>query len=160
MRLLNLFAIAGALVPLNAAPTCAEPKTSKAKTECSRHPVSPWIQEKKFDAFVHKFYVLKEPKAAILENMAVDYIQHNPDALSGRQNAIDYVGPTFEIANFTVARTSFSNSTGWAHTKMEIPGAPFIAVVDIFRFEGTCIVEHWDVFLQLPANATNPLALF
>jgi len=28
------------------------------------------------------------------------------------------------------------------------------------RFEESCVVEHWDVIEELPANATNPLALF
>ncbi|UQC88297.1 uncharacterized protein CLUP02_13820 [Colletotrichum lupini] len=43
---------------------------------------------------------------------------------------------------------------------MEIPGLPLTAVVDIFRFQGSCIVEHWDVATAMPPNATNPLALF
>ena len=43
---------------------------------------------------------------------------------------------------------------------MVVPDTPFSALVDIYTFEGTCIVKHWDVLTQLPANATNPLALF
>jgi len=35
-----------------------------------------------------------------------------------------------------------------------------IALADIYRMDGTCIVEHWDVTQARPANATNPIAMF
>ena len=92
--------------------------------------------------------------------MSEQYIQHNPYVLSGRQNSIDYVGPIFNVANFTIVHHGFSENLGWVHTKMVVPDTPFSALVDIYTFEGTCIVKHWDVLTQLPANATNPLALF
>lgn len=40
-----------------------------------------------------------------------------------------------------------------------IGGEP-AAVVDVVRFEGTCIMEHWDVIQERPGNATNSNALF
>jgi predicted SnoaL-like aldol condensation-catalyzing enzyme len=33
-------------------------------------------------------------------------------------------------------------------------------IVDVLRFEGTCIVEHWDLAGMKTGNETNPLALF
>jgi hypothetical protein len=30
----------------------------------------------------------------------------------------------------------------------------------MWRWNGTCIQEHWDAIETLPANATNPIALF
>lgn len=55
------------------------------------------------------------------------------------------------------------STKGWVHYRMDIAGVPadqFFAVLDLFRMNGTCIEEHWDVAQQRPINATNPLALF
>lgn len=35
-----------------------------------------------------------------------------------------------------------------------------IALADIYRMNGTCIVEHWDVTQETLRNATNPIAMF
>lgn len=35
-----------------------------------------------------------------------------------------------------------------------------LALIDLFRMEGTCIVEHWDISQLKPADATNPIAMF
>ncbi|KAL2678357.1 hypothetical protein Neosp_009103 [[Neocosmospora] mangrovei] len=160
MRLLNFAAAMGAVASLTGDVALAQPTKPRPQTCSTSCPTSPWTQQKIFEDFTHKFYIEKDPKNAIQQTMAEDYIQHNPYALSGRQNSIDYVGPIFEVANFTILRRSFSNGTGWVHTKMEIPGQPPAAVVDIFRLQGSCIVEHWDVLTAMPENATNPLALF
>ena len=134
--------------------------TNPAPANCSTFPTSPWLQSQVFHAFLEQFYVKKDTTNAILQHMSEHYIQHNPYVLSGRQNSIDYVGPIFKVANFTIVHHGFGENLGWVHTKMVVPEIPFSALVDIYRFEGTCIVEHWDVLTQLPANATNPLALF
>ncbi|KAH6689659.1 hypothetical protein F5X68DRAFT_230275 [Plectosphaerella plurivora] len=162
MRFLSLAAAAGLLASLNGDSMSVMASPSKAQaTTCSRnHHTSSRTQQKNFENFIHRFYIENDAVKAIEQTMSEDYIQHNPYALSGRQNAIDYVSSIVGAANFTILRHSFSNSTGWVHTKMETPGQPPAAVVDIFRFEGRCIVEHWDVFLSLPENAPNPLALF
>ncbi|KAM5346022.1 hypothetical protein ACJ41O_011883 [Fusarium nematophilum] len=160
MRFLNFAAAMGAVASLNGDLVSAHSIKPQPPTCSLSRPTPPWIQQKIFEDFTRKFYIEKDPKTAIEETMAENYIQHNPYVLSGRQNSIDYVVPIFGVANFTILRRSFSNSTGWVHTKMEIPGQPPAAVVDIFRLEGSCIVEHWDVLTSLPENATNPLALF
>ena len=61
---------------------------------------------------------------------------------------------------FIVLRQSFDNNIGFAHVRVNQVGEPPLALADIYRMEGTCIVEHWDVTQYLPANATNPIALF
>lgn len=43
---------------------------------------------------------------------------------------------------------------------MESPGAKPKAVVDLFRMDGTCVMEHWDVIQERPENPKNPLAMW
>ena len=40
------------------------------------------------------------------------------------------------------------------------PADAGLAVVDIFRTDGTAILEHWDVLMEVPANPVNTNPLF
>lgn len=68
--------------------------------------------------------------------------------------------PVIPYVPSTVLRQSFDNNIGFAHVRVDEPGEEPIALADIYRMEGTCIVEHWDVTQARPANATNPIAMF
>lgn len=46
------------------------------------------------------------------------------------------------------------------HFREDVAGAPPTAVVDILKFEGTCVVEHWDVAQARPENPSNPRAMW
>lgn len=59
-----------------------------------------------------------------------------------------------------VLRHSFDNNIGFIHVRVNEAGEEPIALADIYRMEGTCLVEHWDVTQARPANATNPIAMF
>ena len=63
-------------------------------------------------------------------------------------------------ADFTVLRSSFDNDVGFVHLKIVPATGEPIAVADIYRMQGSCIVEHWDVEQARPDNATNPIAMF
>ncbi|GJC79844.1 snoaL-like polyketide cyclase family protein [Colletotrichum tofieldiae] len=109
------------------------------------------------------FYEERNATKALLNHVAEDYIQHNPNALSGRQNSLSVLEPFISpsTVNYTIMHTGFDNNVAYIHYRMDLVGGgqPF-AVVDVFRFEGTCIMEHWDVAQQRPVNATNPIAMF
>lgn len=60
----------------------------------------------------------------------------------------------------TVLRQSFDNNIGFIHVRVDEANEEPIALADIYRMDGTCIVEHWDVTQSRPANATNPIAMF
>lgn len=52
---------------------------------------------------------------------------------------------------------TFDADIGFVHLNV---AAGQLAVADVFRMNGTCVMEHWDVDQAKPANATNPLSLF
>jgi predicted SnoaL-like aldol condensation-catalyzing enzyme len=123
--------------------------------------VTPKEQSKNFSKFIQTLYVDKNVSAALNEYALESYIQHNPSAVSGRQAAIDFLSPALPSWNITIRHQGFDNNTGWLHWKLEGFGTErYYAGVDVWRFEGGCIAEHWDVLQAAPpANRTNPLEL-
>lgn len=90
-----------------------------------------------------------------------EYINHNPGALSGRANALAILEPFLATPNltFTIAAVFAGEGFGYLHYKLSFSGLN-LAVMDRYRFQGTCIVEHWDVAQQIMGNETNPIAFF
>lgn len=132
----------------------------KTKPFCPPRHASNIQQRAILDNWVQEFLIEKNMSRAFLDHVTEDYISHNPFARRGRQNAIDYLETYFPLSNYTVMHVAVSDSTGWVHYKQTTAGQPDKAIVDIFRMNGTCIMEHWDVIESMPANATNPIALF
>jgi predicted SnoaL-like aldol condensation-catalyzing enzyme len=135
--------------------------TVSATPNCPGREVTPEEQLSIFKSFVHLFYVAKDIPTAFQTHVAESYIQHNPGFKSGRQIAQDGLSKFVPMVNFTVAKISLTDNTGWVLAKQVGPGKEgYNAVVDIFRMDGSCVVEHWDVIQARPANPVNPLALF
>jgi predicted SnoaL-like aldol condensation-catalyzing enzyme len=134
---------------------------ASAAANCPGRIVTSFEQLEIFKTFVRKFYVEKNIPAAFTDHVAESYIQHNPNFKSGRQIASDGLSKYIPTLNITVAKISLSDNHGWVLAKQTAPGKEgYTAVVDIFRFNGSCVVEHWDIIQQRPTNASNPLALF
>ena len=89
------------------------------------------------------------------------YINHNPLAQSGRQAAIDILVPFFQTPGFAIEPHQVFGGQGYGtlHYKLSFSGIN-LAIMDLFRFQGTCIVEHWDVSQTITGNETNPIAFF
>lgn len=89
------------------------------------------------------------------------YIQHNPFAEPGREFAINFLADSFANPSTTATKIKFFAGQGYgmAHFKLTLPTITF-AVVDYFRFKGTCIVEHWDVLQEITGTEPNPIAFF
>ncbi|KAK2033090.1 hypothetical protein LX32DRAFT_635727 [Colletotrichum zoysiae] len=130
---------------------------------CPPRSATPDEQRVILDEFIQAFYDERNATKALLNHVAEDYIQHNPNALSGRQNSLAALEPFVSPNTVTnrVIHKGLDNNIAYIHYRMDLAsgGQPF-AVVDVFRFNGTCIMEHWDTAQQKPANATNPLAMF
>ena len=91
-----------------------------------------------------------------------EYIQHNPNAAQGREAAIQILSAGFANPEVTSTNATVFGGQGFGaiHFKLTISPTTSFAVVDYFRFQGTCIVEHWDVLQQIFGNETNPIAFF
>jgi predicted SnoaL-like aldol condensation-catalyzing enzyme len=135
-----------------------------AEPNCPGRQVSPAEQLSIFKNFVKLFYVTKDIPAAFQNHVAESYIQHNPSFKSGRQIAQDGLSKYIPPLNITVAKISLSDNTGWVLAKQMTEAqegtGQYTVVVDVFRMDGSCVVEHWDVVQAKPATASNPLAMF
>jgi predicted SnoaL-like aldol condensation-catalyzing enzyme len=134
---------------------------------------SPAAQRASFLAFVDLFYRQRNVSAAFTGHVDESYIQHNPYFLSGRTAAVAGLEKAVPGMLNRVARVSISDGTGVVFYKSVAAGGAaagkpaaaagreaYRAVVDVFRLEGACVMEHWDVIQTRPADARNPLALF
>jgi len=104
-----------------------------------------------------------EPRAAMDRHVGDSYIQHNPLVPDGKEGFIAY----FErmAAEFPGKRVVIVRAIGEAdfvvlHTRQEWPGDMEWAGMDIFRFEGGKIVEHWDVLQRVVADPLNANTMF
>ncbi|GIZ47575.1 hypothetical protein CKM354_001066300 [Cercospora kikuchii] len=130
---------------------------------CPPQDVSPATQKAILQRFLNKFFFEGNATGALLDHVSEGYIQHNPFINSTRQVAIDFftaIGDVTAGSNVTILNMGLDNNTGFAHTKWDTPGQEPNIIVDIWRFNGSCIEEHWDVMQRRPENATNPLAMF
>ncbi|KAH6976493.1 hypothetical protein BKA56DRAFT_589695 [Ilyonectria sp. MPI-CAGE-AT-0026] len=160
---ISIFALMASALSVLASPPKAY-STQLKPPYCPPRPVMDWQRRIILNEFIQKFYVDLNFTAAYLDHVAEDYIQHNPFALSGRNNSLNALlssGISRNSANFTVLRTGVDGNLAFAHVRMDVAGAPQPSVaIDILRFEGSCIQEHWDSVQTRPENPINPLALF
>jgi predicted SnoaL-like aldol condensation-catalyzing enzyme len=135
-----------------------------ATPNCPPRQVTPAEQLTIFKDFVKLFYVIKDIPTAFQSHVAESYIQHNPNFLSGRQIAQDGLAKYIPPLNITVTKISLSDNNGWVMAKQVTEAqkgtGQYTVVVDVFRMDGSCVVEHWDVVQPKPTGAKNPLAMF
>ena len=131
-------------------------------TSCTPQAVTQHERREIFNGYVRAFFIEKDLNKAFQLYVSSTYIQHNPFVANGPAATLAFLGPIWQSLNLTILHTALDGNFGWIHYKVVgLPGTlrPS-ATADIVRFEESCVVEHWDVMQELPANATNPLALF
>ena len=91
-----------------------------------------------------------------------DYIQHNPNIQSGRDIAHEYLGKRLSDPGIINNVTKVISDLNYimVHVHRTQPGEKDRALADVYRFDGTCIAEHWDVQEDVEEDAPNPLAWF
>lgn len=133
---------------------------------CPPRPASPEEQAKIFFQFVDAFVNKNDFVTALETHVADTYVQHNPAALSGREQTLGFFknrpkGKQSLTVKNTIINQGLTQNVGFVHYKMEMPGSPRPkAVVDLFKMNGTCVMEHWDVIQERPENPKNPLAMW
>ncbi|KAJ7147935.1 hypothetical protein C8R43DRAFT_525733 [Mycena crocata] len=130
----------------------------------SVEPVSASRQRVIFENFVNLVY-----KNATIEtvreawtHVAADEIQHNPASLDGANTSFAVVSVAFTdpTHKLQIINQAFDSPVGWVHFRIDGISPEPTAVVDMYRFNGSCIVEHWDVIQERPVNATSTHPLF
>ncbi|KAI5855070.1 hypothetical protein GGS23DRAFT_445888 [Durotheca rogersii] len=155
MRVTTLLAVASAPLAALAAPVpvplaavaalIARQGTSKF---CERITPAPSAEEteKRFNEFADLFLVKKDVYKAF-EYILPEYINHNPLAQNGAQNALNILGPIWGSQSITVLATKFEGPMSWLNYR-----SGFGTIVDRYRWEDGCIIEHWDQGERFPAN--------
>ncbi|KAJ6575555.1 hypothetical protein DFH09DRAFT_834713, partial [Mycena vulgaris] len=132
-----------------------------APRSCTPHAVTPARQQEIFSAFVHSLYVARTVDEAYT-HFTENFTNHNPDAVDGLVSSFDLVEPLFTnpAVEIQVLHQSFAAPMGWVHYRIDGFLPEPTAVVDVYLWGGSCIVEHWDIIQERPVNVTNPHALF
>ncbi|KIM92980.1 hypothetical protein OIDMADRAFT_62656, partial [Oidiodendron maius Zn] len=115
-------------------------------------------QRQNFDAFVQEFYIDGLVAEPFDKYIWVDYIQHNPLVPQGRDAAISFLEPFAGNKSVQIVHQSLVNNTGYVHL-YTTRATSLTKSVDIYRFDGACIVEHWDVIANLTTSEINPTPL-
>jgi predicted SnoaL-like aldol condensation-catalyzing enzyme len=89
------------------------------------------------DAFAQAFIYKKDVSEAF-KYISKDYINHNPAAQNGSDSAWNILSPIWGSQNITPLRTAFKSPQSWLNYRT----SGFGEVVDRYRWEGGCIVEH------------------
>ena len=112
------------------------------------------------ERFIQLFYVEDNPRDAFMAWMHPDYIQHNPNAPTGRDATLAMMENSLSRLpdlSHEVKRVIWGGEDLVAihfHFKYE-PASAGYAVVDILRIRGGYIREHWDVLQEVPDPATS-----
>jgi len=132
---------------------------------CPPRPASPEFQRAALYEFLSEYFFETGGIVSAFDNfISASYIQHSPNEPPyGRNGSLAEIlsaGDSFTGVNVTILKVMFDSPFGMVHWRLGVPGQEPFAFVDMWRFDGTCMVEHWDVVEQLTANDTNPIALF
>jgi len=169
MRLPILFVTFSCLFLTNAPLVASNPNFKQdsppVRRQISRYPFCPSqsatesLQRTIFADFVNALYIQKNVTGTYDTYVDVNLIEHSPFGPQGRDANAAVLLNIIPYAQFTVLRSNFDANFGFIH--LEIAGSPEpTALADIYRMNGTCIEEHWDVTQVKPSNATNPIAMF
>ena len=111
------------------------------------------------ERFIQLFYVDDNPRDAFMCWMHPDYIQHNPNAPTGRDATLAMMEASLARLpdlSHEVKRVVWGDGDLVAvhfHFRREADH-PGYAIVDILRVEDGYIREHWDVMQEVPDPST------
>jgi predicted SnoaL-like aldol condensation-catalyzing enzyme len=113
-----------------------------------------------FETLVNK----RQPREAFDRFVGPEYIQHGVHAEDGIEGAMKALVPL--MGNHPEIQMDIKRVLGDGdlvvihhHLKLK-PQDLGLAVVEIFRFENSRIVEHWDVMMPVPEKSHNNNTMF
>lgn len=121
------------------------------------------------ERFIELFHHQDNPTDAFLAWVHPDYIQHNPNAPTGRDATLEVLAAAVrnnpELTH-DVKRVIFGEEkdgeglvTVHHHFRRRKDERGY-AVVDILRIKDGYVVEHWDVMQEVPETARNDNGMF
>jgi predicted SnoaL-like aldol condensation-catalyzing enzyme len=120
-------------------------------------------------AVVLAFYKLAlsdfKPEDAFARYATADFVDHAPDVPGGgRKDAAAALRGLFAQmpkGRWTIVRSAAEGDLVFLHVRVDpAPGAPPVAIAEIFRVKGHRIVEHWDVVRPTPEKPENARSMF
>jgi predicted SnoaL-like aldol condensation-catalyzing enzyme len=120
-------------------------------------------------AVVLAFYKLAlqdmKPDEAFKRYGAPDFVEHSQDSAGGDAKAtvvfLQHLISSAPHPRWEVIRTVAERDLVFIHARYTAaPGAPEIAVAEIFRVQDGKIAEHWDVISGPPDKVSNPNSRF
>ena len=106
-----------------------------------------------------------QPAQAFERYAAPDFVEHSQDSAGGDIKAtvvfLQQLIARSPHPKWEVIRAIAEGDMVFLHTRYTAaPGAPEIAVAEIFRVRNGKLVEHWDVISPPPDKVTNPNSRF
>jgi predicted SnoaL-like aldol condensation-catalyzing enzyme len=91
-----------------------------------------------------------------------NYVQHNPTAGDGREDAIRLIEGLAATPGFNpmVKRIVAEGDLVAVHMHVQLGDGPGLAVMDMFRLDKGKIVEHWDVIQEVPKQTRSGNSMF
>ena len=144
-RLILLLAALPFLIATPSPFPSAEHHPSTSPPYCPSRPATRAQQHAIFTSFVKTLYGDKNVSAAFENYIAVNLIEHDPFDEQGRAANEAKLSHIIPFVPSTVLRKGFDDGIGFIHVRVdEVTEPQPIALADIYRMNGTCIVEHWE----------------
>jgi predicted SnoaL-like aldol condensation-catalyzing enzyme len=93
-----------------------------------------------------------------------DYIQHNPtaaDGSAGLKALATSIHQQFPDARYNVKRAISQGDLVLLHSNVVlVPGTKGASVIDVFRFQGGKLADHWDVIQNVPDTTASGNDMF